>query len=108
MHRGDRRLDALKQTRNEHRQNPADLDRNAPVAVKGRHDDINEIELQLDTVSFSTSESDFGVIFDNKLKMTDHVAALCRSCIFQQRQIRSIRRSLASDAMQKSECVRYK
>ena len=37
VHRGDRRLDAVKQTQNEHRQNPADLDRNAPAAVKGRH-----------------------------------------------------------------------
>ena len=32
--------------------------------------DINEIELQLDTVSFSTSVSDLGVILDNQLKMT--------------------------------------
>ena len=67
VHQGDRRLDAVKQTQNEHRQNqmrsgcearevwmlkeicdaysitdllgknPADLDRNAPAAVKGRH-----------------------------------------------------------------------
>ena len=36
-HNCDRRLDAVKQTQNEHRQNPADLDRNAPAAVKGRH-----------------------------------------------------------------------
>ena len=60
--------------------------------------DINEIELQLDTASFSTSVSDLGVILDNQLKMTDHVAALCRSCFIQLRQIRSIRRSLTSDA----------
>ena len=60
--------------------------------------DINEIGLQLDTVSFSTSVSDLGVILDNQLKMTDHVAALSRSCFFQLRQIRSIRRSLTSDA----------
>ena len=59
---------------------------------------INEIELRLDTVSFSTSVSDLGVILDNQLKMTDHVAALCRSCFFQLRQIGSIRRSLTSDA----------
>ena len=60
--------------------------------------DINEIELHLDTVSFSTSVSDLGVILDNQLKMIDHVAALCGSCFFQLRQIRSIRRSLTSDA----------
>ena len=47
---------------------------------------------------FSTSVSDLSVILDNQLKMTDHVAALCRSCFFQLRQIRSIRRSLTSDA----------
>ena len=56
--------------------------------------DINEIKLQLDTVSYSTSVSDLGMI----LKMTDHIGALCRSCFFQLRQIRSIRRSLTSDA----------
>ena len=50
------------------------------------------------TVSFSTSVSDLGVILDNQLKMTNHIAALCRSCFFQLRQIRSIRRSLTSDA----------
>ena len=38
------------------------------------------------------------MILDNQLKMTDHVVALCRSCFFQLRQIRSIRRSLTSDA----------
>ena len=51
--------------------------------------DINEIELRLDMVSFSTSVSDLGVILDNQLKMTDHVTALCRSCFFQLHQIRS-------------------
>ena len=70
---------------------------------------INEIELRLDTVSFSTSVSDLGVILDNQLKTTDHVAALCSdSCFFQLRQIRSIRRSLTSDCQENaSECVRY-
>ena len=48
------------------------------------------------------------MILENQLKMTDRVAALCRSCFFQLRQntfilpeygqIRSIRRSLTSDA----------
>ena len=38
------------------------------------------------------------MILDNQLKMTDHIAALCRSCFFQLCQIRSIRRSLTSDA----------
>ena len=37
VHRGDRWLDAGKQTQIEHWQNPTDLDRNAPAAVKGRH-----------------------------------------------------------------------
>ena len=59
---------------------------------------INEIKLQLDTSSFSASVSDLGVILNNPFKMTDHVAALCRSCFFHLRQIRSIRRFLTSDA----------
>ena len=46
----------------------------------------------------SPSVSDLGLILDNQLKMTDHVVGLCRSCFLQLRQIRSIRRSLTSDA----------
>ena len=49
---------------------------------------INEIELRLDIVSFSTTVSDLCVIFDNQLMMTNHVAVLHRSCFFQLRQIR--------------------
>ena len=49
-------------------------------------------------VLFSTSVSDLGVILDNQLNITDYVAALCQSCFFQLRQIRSIRRLLTSDA----------
>ena len=94
VHRGDRRLDAVKQTQDEHRQNPSDLDQNTPAAVKGRH--------QWDKTAghgmFSTSVSNLGVILDNQLKMTDHVAALHRSCFFQLHQIHSIRQSLTSDA----------
>ena len=37
---------------------------------------INEIKLQLDTASFSTSVSDLGVILNNQLKMTDHVTGV--------------------------------
>ena len=96
VHRGDRRLHAVKQTQN------MNTDKTQLIWIGTRQQlskvDINEIELQLDTVSFSTSVSDLGVILDNQLKMTDHVAALCRSCFFQLRQIRSIKRSLTSDA----------
>ena len=71
--------------------------------------DINEIELQLDTVSFSTSVSDLGVILDNQLKMADHVAALCWSCYLSTTPDR-FNQAVADIRCQEnaSGCVRYK
>ena len=44
------------------------------------------------------SVRDLGVIIDCKLTMEDHVNSVVKSCFFQLRQLRSIRRSLPTDA----------
>ena len=44
------------------------------------------------------SVRDLGVIIDCKLTMDDHVNSVVKSCFFQLRQLRSIRRSLPTDA----------
>jgi hypothetical protein len=60
--------------------------------------DIGELQLMSATISFSTTVSDLGVLVDDQLSMADHVAALCRSCFFQLRQLRAVRDSLTEDA----------
>src|SRR5688572_8477498 len=41
---------------------------------------------------------DLGVLLDEDLSMEEHVNSLCRSCFYQLRQIRVIRRNLSFDA----------
>ena len=50
------------------------------------------------TVQLSTAVNDLGILLDSQLTMADHVAALCRSCFFQLRQLRSIKQSLTLEA----------
>jgi len=50
------------------------------------------------TVQLSTAVNDLSVLLDSQLTMADHVAALCRSCFFQLRQLRSIKQSLTLEA----------
>jgi len=60
--------------------------------------DITELQFGSAAIRFSTSVSNLGVTVDSQLTMADHVAALCRSCFFQLRQLRTIRSSLTTDA----------
>jgi len=46
-----------------------------------------------------TKFRDLGVILDGRLTMADHVAAVCRSCYYQLRQVRSVVRSLSAEAV---------
>jgi len=41
---------------------------------------------------------DLGFSIDNQLSMSDHIASICRSCHFQLRQLRAVRRSLTTAA----------
>ena len=60
--------------------------------------DIKEFQLLSANILFSTTVSNLGVHLDSRLTMQDHVAAMCRSCFFQLRQLRTIRSSLTTDA----------
>ena len=60
--------------------------------------DIKEFQLLSANILFTTTVSNFGVHLDSQLTMQDHVAAMCRSCFFQLRQLRTIRSSLTTDA----------
>jgi hypothetical protein len=59
---------------------------------------IDEIQLSSASIPVSTSVVDLGVSIDSQLTMSEHVASVCRSCCFQLRQLRAVRRSLTMDA----------
>ena len=50
------------------------------------------------SVLASTSVKDLGVLIDSSLTMSEHVNALTKSCFFQLRQIRTIKRCLPRNA----------
>jgi hypothetical protein len=60
--------------------------------------DIAEIQLLSTSVYISTTAVDLGFTLDSALTMSNHVAAVCRSCFFQLRQLRAVRKSLSSEA----------
>ena len=45
--------------------------------------------------TFSSSVRDLGVILDSSLSFTEHISSLTRSCFYQLRRLRAIRRSLS-------------
>ena len=60
--------------------------------------DIREVPVTSARITVSDTARDLGVIIDSRLTMADHVAAVCRSCYYQLRQLRSVARSLAAEA----------
>jgi len=59
---------------------------------------VNDVALSTGSLGFSSVVSNFGVLFDAQLSMADHVTSVCKSCFFQQRQLRLIRSCLTTDA----------
>ena len=57
------------------------------------------LSLPTTTVDFSLHVNDLGVRLDSQLTMSDHVLAMCRSCMYQLRQLRLVRRALTDDAV---------
>ena len=58
--------------------------------------------LVVDGVAMTAAETvrDLGVTLDPQLSMKNHVDSVVRSCFYQLRQLRTIRRSVPDDAMQ--------
>ena len=59
---------------------------------------VSELQLHSGVVPFSLNVMNLGVLLDGELKMDDYIAGRCKSCYFQLRQLRQIRRSLTLDA----------
>ena len=58
-------------------------------------------------IESSTSAKNLGVTFDSELGMDLHVNSITRSCFYQLRQLRSIRRSLSTDAAKTWSILSY-
>jgi len=60
---------------------------------------VNQASISVGSVDVkpATSVRDLGVTFDNTLSMNDHISNTVKSCFFQLRQLRHVRRSLTKD-----------
>jgi len=61
--------------------------------------DIREVPVTSAHITVSDTAHDLGIIIDSRLTMADHVAAVCCSCYYQLRQLRSVAQSLSAEAV---------
>jgi len=62
---------------------------------------VTQLCLTSSVVEFDSTVTDLGVVFGNQLSMQAQlVAAVCRSCSYQLRQLRVVQRSLTRDVLQ--------
>ena len=59
---------------------------------------VNAVHLGTDVVNFQTTVGNLGVTIDSQMTMTAHVRRICRTSFYQLRQLRTVRRSLSSEA----------
>ena len=62
--------------------------------------DTDRLYSLLPSLTELTSVRNLGFIIDQELNMKDHITKLCQSCYYQLRQIRTVRHSLTSSAIQ--------
>jgi len=61
---------------------------------------VTQLRLTSSVVEFDSTVTDLGVVLDSQLSMQAQVAAVCRSCFYQLRQLRVVQRSLTRDVLQ--------
>jgi len=61
---------------------------------------VTQLCLTSSVVEFDSTVTDLDVVLDNQLSMQAQVAAVCRSCFYQLRQLRVVQRSLTRDVLQ--------
>jgi len=61
---------------------------------------VTQLRLTSSVVEFDSTVTDLGVVLDNQLSMQAQVAAACRSCFYQLRQLCVVQRSLTRDVLQ--------
>ena len=59
---------------------------------------VNAVHLGANAINFQTTVGNLGVTIDSQMTMTAHVRRICRTSFHQLRQLRTVRRSLSSEA----------
>ena len=60
--------------------------------------DVSTVHLGADAVNLQTTVDNLGVTIDSQLTMTAHVQRICRTSFYQLLQLRTVRRTLSSEA----------
>jgi len=85
-------MDGVQQTEIECRENSANLDRKWATARQAdRHSTA--------AAEFDSKATNLGVVLDGQLSMSQQVTAVCRSCYYQLRQLKSVKSSLTREAL---------
>ena len=66
--------------------------------VSNLRSSMSQLQIKNQVIMPLDKARDLGVIIDSKLTMESHTASVARSCFYQLRQLRSIQRSLTTDA----------
>ena len=66
--------------------------------VSNLRSSMSQLQIKNQVITPLDKVRDLGVIIDSKLTMESHTASVARSCFYQLRQLRSIQRSLTTDA----------
>jgi len=60
---------------------------------------VTQPQLINSVVEFDSTATNLGVVLDGQLSMSQQMTAVCRSCFYQLRQVKSVRRSLTREAL---------
>jgi len=90
-----RSLDGVQQTEIECREDSANLDSNWATACLADHHSTPADKLDCWVWQYA---SNLGMVLDSQLSMSQHVTAVCRSCFYQLRQLKSVKSSLTRDS----------
>ena len=90
-------MDVLEPALSQHRQDTIHL---AWYETRLANRETDRLLSLLPSLTELTSVRNLGFIIDQELNMKDHITKLCQSCYYQLRQIRTVRHSLTSSAIQ--------
>ena len=91
-------MDVLEPALSQHRQDTIHLAWYTKHSLAKRETD--RLFSLLPSLTELASVRNLGFIIDQELNMKDHITKLCQSCYYQLRQIRTVRHSLTSSAIQ--------
>jgi len=60
---------------------------------------VTQLQVINSVVEFDSTATNVGVVLDGQLSMSQQVTAVCRSCFYQLRQLKSVKSSLTREAL---------